>query len=256
MSKSDWPDLPDIGAQDPLAGAKLALFQARLDVYKAEHKAALDRAAQQLAQDFALDQADHQAELQAAALQAAQDFEREKATYAHHYGILAAHFNAYLEAAKAATARTLAAAELLQKAAAAIGTLYVAIIGLSFAATNGAVVLPSRGLVPGLFLGLAIVLSAAYVSYITPPADVPEDVTSATLPATQKAYRNTFLTWTNAAILRRRYLLQAAVVSLGVGVAALPLPYLAADSVNVILFAIIGILLVFAFPVITSRAPS
>jgi len=53
----------------------------------------------------------------------------------------------------------------VQKAAAAIAALYTPLLGVVFSVNDNP--LPSRGVIPVLFLGLAILSSTAYLAYQT-----------------------------------------------------------------------------------------
>jgi len=62
--------------------------------------------------------------------------------------------------------RARAGAELVQKASAALVTLYTGVLALVFSVTNNP--LPPRGVLAPVFLGLAVVLSTAYIAYLEP----------------------------------------------------------------------------------------
>jgi hypothetical protein len=64
----------------------------------------------------------------------------------------------------AAVDRSRAAADTVQKASAAIATLYTGVLALVFSVTDNP--LPPRGIIAPIFLGSAVVLSTAYVAYI------------------------------------------------------------------------------------------
>jgi hypothetical protein len=126
------------------------------------------------------------------------------------------------------TAQTLAGAkqanaELVQKAAAAILTIYTGIVGAVFAVSTNP--LPPRGLLPALFLAAAVALSTAYVAYLTGAHD------TALLPGgsareNARAYTNAFIDWINARLDARSTLLRASVLALAAGLVLLPAPFL------------------------------
>lgn len=126
--------------------------------------------------------------------------------------------------AAASVDRASAAAELVQKSAAAIGTLYGAVLGVSFSVAQRP--LPPRGLVPALFLALAIVLAMIYRAYLTYPQDI-ERPRPHTSPAVQvERLSDAFIIRANTIVDRRSYALRAGVVALGLGVALLPVPFI------------------------------
>lgn len=122
--------------------------------------------------------------------------------------------------------RARAGAEVVQKASAAIGTLYTGLLGFVFVASENP--LPARGILAPVFLGLAVVLSTAYLAYVADtqgstagPAHVggTEPKVLARLNATVEA--------ASALATKRSYWLRASVVSLGVGLVYIALPFLA-----------------------------
>jgi hypothetical protein len=149
---------------------------------------------------------------QAAANQAA------KVAYDHDY------FQAVLDAGKNSFDRSRSAAELVQKSATGIGTLYAAVLGVSFSVSDRR--LPLRGLVPAVFVGLAIVLSTVYVAYITRVGDLTLGPLHTSPPERlQRRLNNYFLIITDA-VQRRSYWLRASVVALGLGIVLLPAPFI------------------------------
>lgn len=127
------------------------------------------------------------------------------------------------DVAKGSVDRSRAAADVVQKAAAAVGTIYAAALGVSFSSTDQA--LPARGLVPAVFLGIAVTSSTVYLAFVTRGrADTEEPSSAITRPGAQIRFQF-FLRWTNAIVGRRLGWLRAAVVALGVGVATLPAPF-------------------------------
>jgi hypothetical protein len=135
------------------------------------------------------------------------------------------YFNALIAASKDSLDRWRAGAELVQKSAAAIGTLYAGILAVTF--SSGGRQLPLRGVVPAIFLGLAIVLSTVYVAYSTHPKSVPLDVAPVSPPERMQTRLNNFLRIVTEAVERRAYWLRASVIALGLGVLFLPAPFIA-----------------------------
>jgi hypothetical protein len=120
--------------------------------------------------------------------------------------------------------RARASAETVQKAATGILALYTAVLGVAFSVTENA--LPSRGVIPTLFLGTAVVCSTAYLAYLTQPggSSAPRP-TGGFRPASLERSR-AFIRWAGNTARHRAYWLRASVVSLGVALMFLPAPFL------------------------------
>ncbi len=231
-----WPPLPQIVRDDPQAEVKKILYQAQVDQIKAKYEAA--RAAERAVLDDVIESNKRQS---------IATTERDKAVWTNEYAQAQAVNSAYLDVGKASVERATTRANFVQGAATAIGAAYVAVLGLSFAASKGQP-LPARGVFPTFFLGLAIFLAAAYLSFITRPEDLPEIPATGLLAVDQKLRRNTFLMWTRQITLQRRQFLQASVISLGVGVLLLPLPYLSVSDKLAAIFAGVGLMCVLFLP--------
>jgi len=123
------------------------------------------------------------------------------------------------EIAKGAIAGADRLPQLIITAAGAIVTLYTGLLGLVFAA--GGETLPSRALIPALFLGLSIALATGYAAYLT-NRDPTNFDTADGVWQNASAHTNAIVTWINSAIEQRATLLRLAVVALGLGVLFLP----------------------------------
>jgi hypothetical protein len=129
--------------------------------------------------------------------------------------------------AKSAASRVDTLAQLVQTAAGAIVTLYTGVLALVFAA--GGTELPLRALIPAVFLGLAVVLAAAYAAFLTPiddtlfvPRSRPRENAMRQTQAIQRYVRIRNNTRVRA--------IRSAVVSLGLGVLFLPAAFVAIGS--------------------------
>lgn len=121
--------------------------------------------------------------------------------------------------------RTVAGAEVVQKASAAIVTLYTGLLGFVFVASDNP--LPARGVLAPIFLGLAVVLSTAYLAYV----GVAKESTPSPLPAQGVepkvlARLNATVAAASKVATRRSYLLRSSVIALGVGLVYIALPFL------------------------------
>lgn len=170
----------------------------------------------------------------------------------HEFALHKAIQDAYIEVARGELARRMDRADFVQKAAAAISTAYVGIIALTFGLGEGNTPLPAQGIAPTFFLGLAILFSTVYISYITRPDDERRGDSPPTptglLPLHQRQRLNEFIYWTREPGLRRLYFLQAAVISLGIGIIYLPVAYLPPTSWLIWLLIGVGLALTLLVP--------
>jgi hypothetical protein len=147
--------------------------------------------------------------------------------------------DARLEVAKATIERGRAGAEFVRNAAAAIVTLYTGVLGVAFAVGEDANPLPVRGLVPAVFLGLAIASASAYAALLTdvpaPRAPIPH----ANVDIFQERRLDAFVRWVAQIALGRVYFLHASVLTLGAGVLFLPTAFV--DVANWLAFVAGGI---------------
>lgn len=134
--------------------------------------------------------------------------------------------NAY-EVAKAAVDRGRAGAQFVETAAAAVVTLYTGALAAAFSATKTP--LPVRGLMPAVYLGLAIAFAAFYLAYPS------TGVQRTTLPPNSgkddpSAWFTSFSSWMRDIVLRRRGALRAALFALLLGVMFLPAPFVKVET--------------------------
>lgn len=228
----DWPELPEIAKDDPQASVKQALYQAQLDWIKAQQ----------------------QADIAAAATQAAGDLDRHKLLLSNDFAQSQAIMSAYLDVAKGQIDRVASRAQFIQTAASAISTLYIGILGFSFAIDKGAP-LPARGIASTFFLGLAIVLATVFLAYLTIPPPTHGQEFTGLITEDERISRDTFILWTrNAAVGNRLYFLHGAVVSLGFGVLFLPAPYISGNTtawnIGILVAAVAAVALTVLLPLI------
>lgn len=179
------------------------------------------------------------------------DTDREKDAWANEYALAQAIQNGYIDVAKSEVERVMTRADFVQRMAAAISGVYVAVLALSYGLSETHDTrLPAQGLATTIFLGLAIFLATAYAAFITKPKDIAAPK-GGDLYTFQRERLNTYIKWTRRASIGRRHLLQAAVISLGVGVILLPIPYLNLPLVMVERIVVAGLVLV-VLPLILS----
>lgn len=203
--QDDWPDFPQIEVNDPQAKVKEILFQAQVDLAKAKHMAMVDlqkiRDVNLLERQQRTEQVEQ--DQQEALFDA--DVEIHKSTLTHEQELEKAVHAAYIEIAKGQIDRIQVRADFVQKAAATIVTLYTGVLTLVFAVEKNP--LPVRGLIPAIFLGLAIVFSATYFAFVTRPKNMPHAEASVFLPEKQRRRLDRFIEWSRAPALQRRYFL-------------------------------------------------
>lgn len=207
-----WPPLPDLQPDDPQADVKKVLYEAQV-------QDALRR------QQWTV--------------------ETSKAARAHDYTQREALHLARIELIKSAIERAQSRAQYIQTASAAISTAYVAILAVSFRAdgnSQGSHLVSAQAIVPTIFLGLSIGLSAIYLSYIGLGAPVPGPEPGASPEENQERRLETFTKWSAAMVMTRVYFLRAAVVSLAVGVILMPFAFVKPTS-HYVAFIISGALL-------------
>lgn len=139
--------------------------------------------------------------------------------------VMQAYCQAILDTAKGSIDRARASADIVQKAAAAIATIYAAILGVSFSVSDRP--LPVRGIFAAVLLGLAIFLSTSYLAFLRDAQDESQPPQDPLPSDTDKKTRMivSFVRWTRAAALDRAPLLRASVVALGLALAFLPAPF-------------------------------
>jgi hypothetical protein len=146
---------------------------------------------------------------------------------------------AILAVAQGTLDRARSGAETVQKAAAAVLTVYTAVLGVTFSVTDHP--LPARGLAPAVLLGFAIVFSTGYLAFLRgtrTETAAPEAQSSPR--AAELARDRFFIEWTRTASLKRSYWLRASVLCLGFAVMFLPAPFIAVGEVKVAGHALFG----------------
>jgi hypothetical protein len=217
-----------IGIEKAEVEADLAQQKARLDNDIAKQKARLDNAlAEQKARlDNAL--AEQKARLNNALAEqkAARDADLAEVTAENEADRASAeHFNtAVMDLAKASIDRSRSSAEFVQKAATAIFALYTGALAVAFSVTDRP--LPARGILPSVFLGLAITLSTGYLAYLTRGQNTPQPKDAEGRAQAQLERTKAFLLWVQPAIITRSYWLRASVIALAVGAVVLPAAFL------------------------------
>jgi hypothetical protein len=138
---------------------------------------------------------------------------------------------AYVDVAKGTLERSFKRAEAVAAAAGTIGTAYAALLALAFSSSATTPnPLPPRGIAPAVFLALSLFLAAVYIAFVRRHTVAVKLLPSSTDPGAQETRLLDFLRWANSGALRRAWALRTAVVSLGAGIALLPIPFLKLSS--------------------------
>jgi len=199
-------------ASDEPADAKKKLFEARLEFYKE------------------LAKAEHSERLEAQKGRQTEDTARLQAKDEAKHASIAAFHNALIEVSKGAIDRARSSAETVQKSATAIATLYTGVLALAFSVAERP--LPSRGLVPAILLGWAIVWSTAYLAYLSKSKPVAKPEVTSDFEEAAMRRSIILIEWTRSGAMRNKYALRVAVVALAFGLALLPAPFVNFDPIN------------------------
>lgn len=156
-----------------------------------------------------------------------QEIARAAALQAHELALEQAYHTAVLEVAKGSIDRSRAAAETVQKASAAIVTLYTGVLALAFSVSEHP--LPARALIPAVLLGLAVVLSTGFLAYLPDGDEEGERRAMAGESTLGDTLSAAFVRWTRTAARQRAGMLRAGVVALLFAVALIPAPFLTLD---------------------------
>jgi hypothetical protein len=135
-----------------------------------------------------------------------------------------AYYAAIADLAKSGVDRSRSGSERVQTAAAAIATIYTGVLGLVFAVDKNR--LPLAGLVPTIFLGIAITCSTAYASYLTPTSSLELSPAPASVTSAMEKRAVELVKAANLISYNRVYWVRCSVISLGVAVLYLPAAFL------------------------------
>jgi hypothetical protein len=190
-----WPGIPgDFDAAKKME-AELELFKAQLEIQKAKDQSSIDREK----------------------TEAQNNFDRSKDEFSYYYAMLQAINTGFIDVAKGAIDRSIQRADFVQKVATALGTIYSGVLAYSLSVDKEKH-LTFSGMLPVVFLGLAFVFSAFYVSFITRSKDIEIEESDGTLPGEIHSQLNTFIAWATAPVMERRAFLHSSIISLGFGI--------------------------------------
>jgi hypothetical protein len=250
-----WPPVPKYQAADPQADLKKILYQAqvsatlavlqdKIDAVKAARAENLERLKTDLAKDVEQARADLAKSLEGVKADFAKELERSRLAAALDNQLQDVVYRAYLDTAKAGIDRARSGAEFIQRAAAAIATVYTAVLAFSFkvdtAATAISAPLPLRGFIPVVFLGIAIACASFYLAYITRTHTSGRPALQDNIVENQELRNDGFNEFANHITAKRSGFARAAVVSLAAAVIWLPIAYVAPPDLQVLAWTISG----------------
>lgn len=227
--QNPWPETPNINDPNQKNLIEIELFKAKLERSKIQYQAEIDRQKEDRA-----------------------NFETQrKAEFDHYYAMFTEIQKGYLEVSKATIDRSIQRADFLQKVAASVVTIYTGILALTYTVDKSkGVALSFTGVIPAFFLGLSFLLSAVYVSFITKSQPIKTQPPDGSLMGTELRQRKAFILWNNSTVLKRAHLLQASVISLGIAIFFLPVPYIKISDLLLWVAMGIGLGLIIIIPLI------
>ena len=163
-------------------------------------------------------------------IQTALDAARDDAAVAAETALFKSAHDAYVAVTSSSLDRALTRANFVTAAAGAIVTVYTATLAFAFGQTD-----PRTGkllttftpaaLIPALFLGLSLFLVVVYAAMLRKTIAVGPLLPTGVGGQVAELRLITFMKWCFGGVLARRWALHAGIVSFGLGVATLPVPF-------------------------------
>lgn len=162
--------------------------------------------------------------------QTALDDARDDAAVAAETALVKSVHDAYVAVTSSSLDRALTRANFVTAAAGTITTVYTATLAFTFGKTDpktGKVItaFTPAALIPALFLGLALFLVVVYAAMIRKTIAVGPLLPTGVGGQVAELRLITFMKWCFGGVLARRWALHAGIVSFGLGVATLPVPF-------------------------------
>ena len=153
--------------------------------------------------------------------------------------------DAYITVTQSSLDRALTRLNVVTASIAAVTTIYTGLLALVYAAEPGkGIPLTFAAIIPALFLGLALFLVTVYAALFRNKQTVGPLLPTGIGGQTAEMRLITFMRWCFAGILARSWALHAGIVSLGLGVATLPVPFVSLSGAQQIAILVAGLLLV------------
>ncbi len=203
------------------AGRKVSESCSECDKVELEKK--LDAAESALAFERELKKLDKEHELTLDTAEDTATTDLQKARWQNEFDLSKLFHEKVSQLAEGSIERSRDSAKYVQIAASAILAIYTAMLGLVFSATANP--LPIRGIYPAIFLALAIALAVGYLAFITDPDKVDFYDGGESLTEQQMNRTRYLVKWVSATVRDRRIAIRASVVSLAIGAAFIPAPF-------------------------------
>jgi hypothetical protein len=196
-----------------------------------------------------------------AAVQAALAASREDTDWAVDAALVKSLHDAYITVTQSSIDRSLTRINVVTASIGAVTTIYTALLALVYAAkSDSGKQLSGVALVPAVFLGLALFLVTVYAAMFRNSSSereplLPSGIGGGTIVQDRL---QTFMKWCFATIGARTWALHAGIVSMGVGVATLPLPFIkTSGALQVVIFAVglLAVLLAASISALNSYSP-
>lgn len=227
--EAPWPEPPSDPPQAQVDFAKMH-YQAQIDEVKARYQAAIDEAKAQWRDAASL-----------VAERRKQDAAHDEALAATDDKLREAVHGAYLEVAKGSLDRSLQRANFVTAVAGAAGTSYAALLALVYSVSADTPnPMPARGILPTIFFGISLLLCAYYIAYIRAATRRGHYIPAGTGPHIRERRMLFFVEWIMGSVTRLAWALRTSLVSLGVGLALIPLPFLKVSNTFTVAAAISG----------------
>jgi hypothetical protein len=210
---TESPELPEVPAGLSDTDAAKALYDAELDDWKSRARDPVTEETREHTRDDAREDTAN------TVLVARQD-----AAAAAEAALLASIQSAYIEVAKTSLDRAITRASNMTGLITAVSTAYTALLALVYGGEKE-MPLPGRALIPMCFLGFALVLAAFYVAFLRRKMKQRNLLPTGIDGTLADERLKTFLDWVFAGVLERAWALRTSIITFGLGVALLPLPF-------------------------------
>lgn len=153
--------------------------------------------------------------------------------------------DAYVTVTQSSLDRALTRVNVVTASIGAVTTIYTGLLALVYAAEPGkGQPLSPVAIVPALFLGLSLFLVSVYAAMFKRSLTVGSLLPTGIGGQIAETRLVTFMRWCFAGILARSWALHGGIVSLGVGVVTLPLPFVRLTGCQQVTILIVGVVLV------------
>lgn len=173
------------------------------------------------------------------ATQLALEETRDDTRIATEQASLKAIEDAYIATAQSSLDRALTRMNVVTASVSAVIGIYTALLAYVYTTANTATggtnqpspsPLTSEALIPALFLGSSLLLVTIYAALFRSKTTVGPLLPTGVGGLVREMRLATYMKWCFAGVLARRWALHAGIVSLGLGIATLPIPFLAGVS--------------------------